>query len=79
MLELTLKGLETFLPVGVSPMVRTHMRTLSVAASDVNRTIKGNLVWRALKRHSASSWFAWGMTVFFEAVMSVTGRLSLVI
>ncbi|HHC7361108.1 MULTISPECIES: conjugal transfer protein TraH [Vibrio] len=47
----------------------------SVAASDVNKTIKGNLVWRALKRHSASSWFASGDDRFLEAVMSVTGSI----
>lgn len=47
----------------------------SVAASEVNETLQGNLVWRALKRHAAADWFAEGDDRFLEAVMSVTGSV----
>lgn len=47
----------------------------SVASGEVSKTIKGNLVWRSLKRHSAANWFAAGDDRFLEAVMSVTGSI----
>lgn len=37
--------------------------------------MRGNLVWRALKRHAAANWFEDGDDSFLEAVMSVTGSV----
>ncbi len=47
----------------------------SVAPTEVNAAIKGNLVWRALKKHAAANWFASGDDRFLEAVMSITGSM----
>jgi conjugative transfer pilus assembly protein TraH len=47
----------------------------SVAPAETNRILRGNLVWRALKRHAAANWFEQGDDSFLEAVMSVTGSV----
>ena len=59
-----LPGLETFLPVGVNPMVEPYENALSVAASDVNKTLKTTLANTNVTRHQTG--LHRGMTVFLK-------------
>ncbi len=45
------------------------------AATDMEKVIQGNLVWRALNQNSAGSWFKFGGNEFLQAAMSVTGSV----
>ena len=45
------------------------------AATDMEKIIQGNLVWRALNKNNAGGWFRFGGNALLEAMMSVTGSV----
>lgn len=45
------------------------------AATDMQKVIQGNLVWRALNQNNAGGWFKFGGNEFLQAAMSVTGSV----
>ncbi len=47
----------------------------SAAPDVVDETIKGNVVWRALKKSKAADWFDTGDDSLLEAIMSITGSI----
>lgn len=74
----TLKGFGDYLessttnnPAGTSPAQTAQ----NIAPADTAKLIKGNLVWRQLKHHGATAWFASGDTSLLEAIMSVSGTV----
>nr|WP_247887284.1 conjugal transfer protein TraH [Azospirillum sp. SYSU D00513] len=46
-----------------------------VAPGKVNEKIRGNLVWRAMKRNGVSGWFAYGDNELLEIAMNITGTV----
>jgi conjugative transfer pilus assembly protein TraH len=74
----TLKGFGDYLEssttnnsAGTSPAQTAQ----NIAPADTAKLIKGNLVWRQLRHHGATAWFASGDTSLLEAVMSVSGTV----
>ncbi|MFO1432779.1 MAG: conjugal transfer protein TraH [Candidatus Competibacteraceae bacterium] len=45
------------------------------APQTMNKVIKGNVVWRALKERNAGGWFQFGDDSLLEAIMSLTGTV----
>ena len=45
------------------------------AATDMQKVIQGNLVWRSLNQNNAGGWFKFGGNEFLQAAMSVTGSV----
>jgi conjugative transfer pilus assembly protein TraH len=45
------------------------------AATDMQKVIQGNLVWRSLNQNNAGGWFKFGGNEFLQAAMSVTSSV----
>lgn len=45
------------------------------APDDFSQKVKGNIVWRALKKHAVSGWFVAGDEDMLEAMMNVAGTV----
>lgn len=52
-----------------------HTVAQQAAPEAVEELVTGNLVWKALKRQNAISWFTYGDEQLLEAIMSVTGTV----
>lgn len=52
-----------------------RQKAQNAAPTEVQAKLDGNLVWRALMRNNASSWFTAGDQAFLEAAMSTTGTI----
>lgn len=61
------------LTTGSSPVEQaaSNLSNEEMAAED----LQGNLVWKALKRRNAGSWFSGGDDTLLEAIMSITGSV----
>lgn len=56
---------------GKSPV----QETADNAPADFQKKIQGNIVWRALKSHAVSGWFAGGDEDMLEAMMTISGTV----
>jgi conjugative transfer pilus assembly protein TraH len=66
---------EDFFGSKQEPEGKSPMETLKHNAKEEYEKLIGNIVWKQLKRNSASTWFRYGDNALLEAIMSLTGTV----